>query len=94
MPKDIPSAPVGSALRRLNTISPPDAAVSGRHRGGRRQGDLNFYTIGEVAEHLDVAARTIRRWIDAGDLVAHRMGGVVRIAEADWRAFLALHRDA
>lgn len=37
--------------------------------------------------------RTVRRWIEAGDLVVHRVGGVVRIAEGDLRAFLALHRS-
>ena len=54
---------------------------------------MNFYTIAEVAELLAVTTRTIRRWIKAGDLVAHRKGVVVRIADDDWRAFLALHRD-
>jgi hypothetical protein len=39
-----------------------------------------------------VAPRTVRRWIK-GDLVAHRVGGVVRIGEANLRTFLALHRD-
>ena len=53
---------------------------------------MNFYTIAEVAERLVVATRTVRRWIKAGDLVAHRMGAV-RIADDDLRAFLALHRD-
>jgi hypothetical protein len=35
----------------------------------------------------------VRRWIDAGDLVVHRVGAIVRIAEPDLRAFLALHRE-
>jgi excisionase family DNA binding protein len=55
---------------------------------------MKFFTFSEVAEHLSVAVRTIRRWIKTGDLVVHRVGGVVRIAEADLEAFLALHRDA
>ena len=50
------------------------------------------FTIAEVAERLRVSTRTVRRWIEAGDLVAHRFGGIVRIAETDLRAFLALHR--
>ena len=52
-----------------------------------------FFTIAEVAEGLHVAPRTVRRWIKAGDLVVHRVGGVVRIAEGDLRVFLALHRE-
>ena len=62
---------------------------------GRRQRNdrIKFFTIAEVAERLRVATRTVRRWIKAGDLVVHRVGGVVRIAEDDFRAFLALHRE-
>jgi excisionase family DNA binding protein len=58
----------------------------------RRDNEIRFFTIDEVAERLCVATRTVRRWIKAGDLVAHRIGGVLRIAESDLRAFLAVHR--
>jgi excisionase family DNA binding protein len=65
------------------------------HVRGRRHPDnqIKFFTIAEVAERLHVSARTVRRWIEAGDLVAHRIGGIVRVAESDLRAFLALHRE-
>ena len=53
----------------------------------------DFFPIAEVAERLDVSTRTVRRWIESRELVAHRFGGVVRIAERDLRAFLALHRE-
>ena len=56
-------------------------------------GSTEFFTIIEVAERLHVASRTVRRWIEAGDLIVHRIGGVVRIGERDLRAFLALHRE-
>jgi excisionase family DNA binding protein len=63
-------------------------------RGRRRRDDeIQFYTIAEVAERLRVSTRTVRRWIEDGILVAHRISGVVRIAENDLRAFLALRRD-
>jgi excisionase family DNA binding protein len=55
--------------------------------------NIRFFTIAEVADRVHVAPRTVRRWIKAGDLVVHRIGGVVRIAEGDLRAFLALHRE-
>jgi excisionase family DNA binding protein len=61
---------------------------------GRRHRDDRFFTIAEVAERLQVATRTVRRWIEAGDLVEHRLGGVVRIAESDLWAFLAVRRHA
>jgi excisionase family DNA binding protein len=52
-----------------------------------------FWTIQGIAEHLDVSPRTVWRWIDAGDLVAHRFGRSVRISDSDRRAFLAARRD-
>jgi excisionase family DNA binding protein len=53
-----------------------------------------FYTILEVAELLGVHERTVRRWIKPpdGELPAHRIGGVVRIADGDLQAFLASRR--
>ena len=52
-----------------------------------------FFTVAEVAERLGVSTRTIRRWIENLELVAHRFGRAVRIAECDLKAFLAMHRD-
>jgi excisionase family DNA binding protein len=53
----------------------------------------SFYTIGQVAEALGVSDRTVRRWVTGGALAAHRFNGVVRIAERDLLAFLAVHRE-
>ena len=61
-----------------------------RHHGS---GLPKYYAIKAVAEALDVSPRTVRRWISKGDLVVHRVNGVVRIGEDDLRAFLALHRE-
>jgi excisionase family DNA binding protein len=54
---------------------------------------IRFFTVAEVAERLGVSTRTIRRWIEDLELVAHRFGRAVRIAESDLKAFLAMHRD-
>jgi len=62
-----------------------------RHRS--RIGLQRYYAINAVAEAIDVSSRTVRRWIANGDLVATRVHGVVRIADDDLRAFLALHRE-
>lgn len=79
---------------RARFTSANNAEGSGLGHGRRHHGDqFKFFTIRAVAEMLDVSPRTVRRWIDDGDLVAHRRGGVVRIAEDDLRAFLAAHRD-
>ena len=70
-------------------------AAFGRVRDHRRSGSglPKYYTIKAVAEALDVSTRTVRRWIANGELIVHRVDGVVRIAEGDLRVFLALHRD-
>ncbi len=52
-----------------------------------------FWTIQGLAKDLEVSERTVHRWIDAGDLIVHRFGRSVRIADNDRRAFLAAHRD-
>ena len=55
--------------------------------------DKEFTSIADVAEHLDVNARTIRRWIDKGDLVAHRFGRQLRISRTDLEAFVRMRRE-
>jgi excisionase family DNA binding protein len=70
-------------------MSAANVALGRRHGGDQ----IRFFTIAEVAERVHVGSRTVRRWIKAGDLVVHRIGGVIRIAEGDLRAFLALHRE-
>ena len=52
-----------------------------------------YFTISDVADSLSVSNRTVRRWIDRRLLIAHRIGGTIRIAEADLNAFLAVHRE-
>jgi excisionase family DNA binding protein len=76
------------------TSSSINAGKSGENptAHGRRQ-QIRFFTIAEVAEMLRVATRTVRRWIDDGKLVAHRLGRSVRIADSDLHAFLAIHRQ-
>ena len=72
-----------------------EAAAFGHVRGRRGGNGLpKHYSIKSVATALEVSPRTVRRWIANGDLIAHRPGGLVRIAESDLRAFLAVHREA
>ena len=51
-----------------------------------------FFTVNQIAEMLDISTRTVWRWIKSEALAVHRFGGVVRVAEADLKAFLAAHR--
>jgi excisionase family DNA binding protein len=56
-------------------------------------GPDRFYSISEVAGLVEVVPRTVRRWIDDGLLIAHRIRRVVRVSESDFQTFLAEHRD-
>lgn len=79
---------------RIQSSRDNDFEAAGDLRGRRhRDNQIKFFTIAETAEMLRVGPRTVRRQIAAGELVAHRLGGCVRIAEADLRAFLAVHRQ-
>jgi excisionase family DNA binding protein len=83
-----------SSRTRFPDASDTEAAASGDvHQRRHRDDQIKFFTISEVAERLGVVTRTISRRIKSGDLVVHRFGGVVRVAESDLRAFLAAHRE-
>ncbi len=73
----------------------PKNAKRRRPIGDRRHNDdgIEFFTIAEIAEALRVSSRTVRRWVRANDLIVHKIGGAIRIAEGDLRAFLAVHRE-
>ena len=45
-------------------------------------------TIDEVAERLKVSTKTVRRWIERGELRIYRLGGQIRVSEEDLLAFL------
>ena len=52
-----------------------------------------FHSVRSVAEHFEVAARTVARWIERGELRAHHLGRQVRIAEEDEISFAAARRQ-
>ena len=49
-----------------------------------------FFTIAQIAECLGVSTKTVRRWTESRDLLAHRKGSIVRVSEPDFAAFFAL----
>ena len=51
-----------------------------------------FYTVEQIADLLAVSTRSVRRWIAAGELLAHKFGRQVRISEVDLRAFVEWRR--
>ena len=50
-------------------------------------------SVATVADRLEVSAKTVRRWIEAGELTIHRLGRSVRIGETDLQKFLEDHRQ-
>ncbi len=46
----------------------------------------------QIAEQLHASVWTVRRWIESGELRAHRIGRLVRVARSDLDAFLAERR--
>ena len=53
-----------------------------------------LFSIPEVAVCLKVSPKTVRRWIDQGDLPVHRLGRQIRISEPDLSAFVRARREA
>ena len=49
-----------------------------------------LFTIAEVADRLRVNQKTIRRWIDAKELPAFKLGRQWRISEQNLRQFLQI----
>lgn len=51
-------------------------------------------SIAATAQHLGVSSKTVRRWIEQGELPHHRLGRQIRIAESDLIVFLHQCRQA
>ena len=49
----------------------------------KRDQPAAFSTIRQIAERYQTSERQVRRWIEAGDLVVHRYGRMVRIQRKD-----------
>ena len=43
---------------------------------------------------MKVDPKTVRRWIDRGELPVHRLGRQIRISEPDLMAFVRARREA
>ena len=50
-------------------------------------------SIADVARRCQVSGKTVRRWIDAEELVAYRLGRQWRIDPADLQKFLESRRS-
>jgi excisionase family DNA binding protein len=75
--------PSGKAMTVDDTVPP---------KGARWSKPLVLHTVQQVADTLQISDKQVRRWINAGDLIAHRFGRQLRVADADLRAFVAQRR--
>ena len=56
------------------------------------QDDVELLTVQEVAKHLRVDEKTVRRWINRGELPAIDLGKGYRIYKSDLDAFIEKRR--
>ncbi len=78
----------------LTPQSVPLASDNRVRAGAPKTAIPKFHKVQQVADVAEVSTKTVRRWIGKKLLIAHRVNGVLRISDADFRAFLATHRDA
>ena len=60
--------------------------------GGRARLPDRLFSIPQAADQLGISEKSVRRAIQRGELVAHRIGRLLRIAEEDLAAFVAMRR--
>jgi putative molybdopterin biosynthesis protein len=68
-----------------------DTALVTEHAGASRRAaipDLGWMGVLDAATRLGVTNRTVYRFINDGDLVAYKIGRVIRIQQADLDAFI------
>lgn len=42
-----------------------------------------FFTVNDVATELKISTKTVRRWIDRGDLTVKKFGTLIRIPQEE-----------
>ena len=59
---------------------------------GRAQLPDRLFSVPQAADQLGISEKGVRRAIGRGDLAAHRIGRLLRIADEDLAAFVAARR--
>jgi|GEM_PF-4131426 len=82
-------------MPKIPVITPlaPHSSGSMADSQSNRNREAVYLTVSQVAEHLQLSARQVRRFIESGELIATRLGRSVRIHRNDLNAFCALRRD-
>ncbi len=53
-----------------------------------------LYSVTATAKLLKVSPRTVRRWIEKGDLTVYRFGRQIRITDSDLVTFIRQCRES
>ncbi len=61
-------------------------------RATSRLKESAMLTVADVADHLGVCSKTVRRFVVTADLRVHRVGRLIRIHQDDLATFIALRR--
>ncbi len=79
------SGPVGGQpmTRPTRTLTPSAAPPAARLRSPI------LLSASQIAIHLSVSERTVKRWIVSGELRSHKLGRLRRVADEDLAAFVA-----
>ena len=84
--------PPDEQLKRLARILGRRAARDVARRGSEHE-VAAYLSAAQVAHHLGISLRTVRRWISSGALPSTRIGGTRRVAIADLEGALSGQRD-
>ena len=60
---------------------------------GDERATVRLYTVADLSARFAVVPKTILRWIERGDLIAHRFNRRIRVTDADLQTFIRLHRE-
>ena len=53
-----------------------------------------LFILQQTAEHFQTSTKTVQRWINTGELVAHKIGHQWRISEPDLQNFIKTRRNS
>lgn len=87
------TAPLGGREDEIALLNDEDHAREGRTAIALREAatlpnDARLVTLAVIAAASGCSLRTVRMWVDSGQLRATRLGRSVRIRVSDWLEFL------
>lgn len=53
---------------------------------------MEFYTMKQIADMLNVHTNTVQKWISSGKLTHYKIGQSVRVSKEDLHSFLDDHK--